>query len=357
MNVQRNPVPAAWLRLACITTAVLALGLPAMADAALSARDLDTQSLENKVTDDPHAASRESEAMLADAVKRSDKALQLRALRLMVMATNQLEETFKLGKLATDGLALARELRDAQAECEFLSAKASTLASEGKYLDAQPVFDEAILVAEKAGLVRAATTVMVAKAFVYGLLGRDTDSLDMLFKAHQRYVELGDTQSARSTMSAIGNAYTHDRASREDLLKALSYHQQSIPPDAEKSNRHELATVYFNMAVVYQRLKDLPKARLYVQKSIALYRSLNDPIGEAFGNYRLGVLAGDSGKWAEALDYQDKAMPVLTRAGDATMIFNVQSARAKAFANLDRRRDSLDALAKADAIRSRIDST
>ncbi|MCY7387464.1 MAG: diguanylate cyclase, partial [Burkholderiales bacterium] len=278
-------------------------------------------------------------------------------LRLMVMATAQMEESIPLAKFAAQGLTLARELRDPQAETEFLSAKALSLSAAGKYLDALVEFDEAISTADKAGLMRAATSVMVSKAFVYGLLGRDTDSLDLLFKAHQRYVEMGDDEGARTTMSAIGNAYTHDRASREDLLKALSYHQQSITPEAEKIRRHDLGTIYFNMGVVYQRLNDLPKAKLYVQKSITLFRALNDPIGTAFGNYRLGVLAGESGKWDEALTYLDSAMPELTKAGDATMVFNVHRARAKAFAHLDRRRDSLDALAKADTIRKGIEST
>ena len=351
------PGAAAWHRFGLTITCMVALHVPATGNAALSARDLDTQSLEQKVADDPRAAYRESETWQRQAMKGGDQALQLRALRLMVMATAQLEETTKLEKLAAQGLVLARELRDAESESEFLAAKAVALASAGKYLDAQPVFDEAILVAEKAGLTRVATGVMVSKAFVYGLLGRDTDSLDLLFKVHQRYIELGDEQSARTTMSAIGNAYTTDRASREDLLKALSYHQQSIKPDAEKHSRHELATIYFNMGVVYQRLKDLPKAKLYVQKSITLFRALGDPIGVAFGNYRLGVLAGESGYWAEALGHLDNALPELTKAGDATMIFNTHRARAKALAHLDRRRESLDALAKADAIRSRIESS
>ena len=344
-------------RIAALLASLAMLCATQPAHAALSARDLDTELLENKVADDPRTASRESETMAAEAKARGDKNLQLRAMRLAVMATTQLEEPLKLGKLTTEGLVLAREAQDAQAETEFLCAKASALASEGKYLDAQPVFDEAIQVAEKAGLTRAATSVMVAKAFVYGLLGRDSDALDILFKAHQRFVEIGDTRSARGAMSAIGNAYTYDRASREDLLKALSYHQQSIAPDAETNSRHELATIYFNMGVVYQRLKDLPKAKLHIQKSMTLFRALNDPVSEAYGSYRLGVLAGDTGKWAEALENLDKAMPVLIKAGDATMIFNVYRARATAFANLERRRESLDALSRADVIRSRIDSS
>lgn len=298
-----------WDRVGLFIFFIYAILVSTTVDAALSARDLVTQSLERKVGDDPRAAIREGEIWLQQGLKSTDKAQQLRALRLMVMANAQLEDNVALAKLADQGLVLARELREPEAESEFLSGKAVVLSSAGKYIDAQPAFDEAISIAEKAGLIRAATGVMVSKAFVYGLLGRNTDSLDLLFKAHQRYVELGDQQSAGRTMSSIGAAYARDNASREDLLKAISYHQQSITPGAEKHSRHELADVYFNIGVVYQRLKDIPNAKLHIQKSIALFRALNDPVGLAFGNYRLGMLAGESGKWDEALAHLDSALP------------------------------------------------
>lgn len=122
------------------------------------------------------------------------------------MAAAQLEESISLAKLTTEGLLLARELRDAQAETEFLAAKAIALSSTGNLLDAQLEFDEAINVAVKAGPKRTATGVMVSKAFVNGLLGRDTYSLDPLFEAHRQRVEMGDDKNARRTLSAIGNA-------------------------------------------------------------------------------------------------------------------------------------------------------
>ena len=328
----------------------------ATANAALTARDQFTQALERRVADDPRSAIRESELWLQQGAAGADKSLTLRALRLMAMAQAQLEDSVTLAKVAARGLEVARQLGDAEAECEFLSAKAVALSEEGKYLEAQPVFDAAIGIAERAGLKRAATGAMVSKAFVYGLRGRNADGLELLLRAHQRYVELGDARIARTTLSAIGTAYAHDHASREELLKALDYHQQSLAPDAEQNSRHELATVNFNLAIVHERLKDLPMAESYARKSISLYAALDDPIGVAFGSYRLGRIAVDSAKWDEAVRYLDSALPELTKSGDATMIFNIQRARAKAFAHLDRRRESLDALERADAIRRNINS-
>ena len=350
-------VASVWKRICWSLACVITILFPNAASAALSARDLDTQALERKVGDDPRAAIREGEIAQQQGSKSGNKAQLLGALRLMVMANAQLEDNVALEKSANEGLALARELREPQAESEFLAGKAVVLSSAGKHIEAQRLFDEAISVAEKSGLTRAATSAMISKAFVFGLLGRDTDSLDLLFKAHQRYVDLGDAQSAGRAMSHIGTAYARESASRDDLTKALTYHLQSITPGAEKHSRHELADVYFNIGVVYQRLKDLANATIYIQKSIALFRALNDPVGLAFGNYRLGVLAGESGKWGQALTYLDNALPELAKSGDATMVFNAQRARAKALAHLDRRRESLDALAGADAERKRIESS
>lgn len=335
--------------IACIA----ALFSPLMSEAALTTRDQATESLERRVTDDPRAAIADSEKWQAQAAN-GDKALQLRALRLMAMALAQMEDSARLAKIAEQGLTLARELRDAEAECEFLTAKGVGLSEAGKYLDAMPVFDTAIGVAERAELPRAATGAMVSKAFVFGLLGRNADALDLLFKAHQRYLELADLRSARITLSAIGNAHAHDHASRDDLLKALDYHQRSIAPDAEKNSRHELATVYYNMSLAHGRLKNLPMADSYVRKSIDQYRALNDSIGVAFGAYRQGIIAIEAGNWDEALRHLDGSLPELTKSGDATMIFNIHRARAKALMQLNRRRESLDALALADAIRRRI---
>lgn len=338
--------------------AVLALAafMSAGAHAALSKQDLDTQSLERMVADDPRAALRESATWQQQAMKSGDRKLELRALRMAAMAHAGMEESSLLAKVSEQGLPLARALHDKQAECEFMAGNAVARSEAGEYVASLAEFDAAIAVAEKAGLARAATNVMISKAFVYGLLGRHTEALDLTLMAHQRFVDAGDEIGARTSFGAIGNAYTHEHASNEDLLKALHYHQQAIPPEAERHSRHELAAQYFNIGHAYQRLKDWANAALYMQKSIALHRMLKDDVGVAYCDYRLGVIAGEAGQWRDALSRLDQALPPVTGVGDVTMIFHIQSSRALALANLDRRRESLEALAEAEALRGRIQS-
>lgn len=319
--------------------------------AALTAADIETQSLERAAADDPRSALVQSKKWLQEAAKQGDTALQLRGQRQLVLAISALEESTQLAQSAEEGLALARALNDPQAICEFLSAKATALASAGKHAEALPVLDEAANVALKANLIRAQIGVTITRAYALSLIGKDTDALEVLTNAHQRYVELGDAESARSTLSTIGNSYRREGANRADLLRALGYLQQSIFPDAEKSRRHDLSTSYYNMALVYEELKDLPNAKLFLEKSIGLSNALNDPIGIAFSNARLGNVAAESGEWESALNYTNSALPELKRAGDSTMVFNVHRQRARALANLSRRKESLDALQEAKKLR------
>jgi diguanylate cyclase (GGDEF)-like protein len=355
----RNPGASASIAgnlLQCVAVCI-ALVLMTPAQAALSVVERETQSLERAVADSPRAALRDAEAQLELAGKSGDKKLELGALRLIVMACLQTEDLTRLASVIGAAEPLATAAGDLQAMVEFKAARGTLLAGEVKYLEAQKVFDEAIAMAEKAGLKRAAATVLLSKAYVAGLLGRDTESLEMYFKAHQRFEEIGDAMAARATLGSIGAAYAHDGASNASLQKALTFHERSIAPDSEKTARHELATTYFNIAVVYQRLKDWPKAKEFVTRSKNLFHVLDDTIGEAFCSYRLGVLAGETGEWGQALAHQNAALPVLTGSGDTTMIFNVQRNRARALARLGKRREAQDALAAANKIRGSIDSS
>ncbi len=334
----------------------LALCVPLAAVAQISPAERETQALEAKVADNPREALKEAAELQDKAMRAGDRPGQLKAMRLKVMAQAQLEDSYAMLATADAGLPLARELKDVQAECEFLTAKGYKLSSEGKFADSQRLYDQARQLAESAGLKRTANGLLIAKAYDLSLMGRDADALDLLSKAHQAFTELGDATNARLALSAIGNAYIHERSTTEDLRKAVSFYERSIPPGAEHTRRHELATGLANLGAVYQRLKEFAKAREYLGKSEGLYSALGDPIGQAFTHYRLGLVANEEKKWREALVELDKSLPAFMESGDTTMQFNIQRARAASLAELDRKRESLDALHAVEAIAGKSDS-
>jgi diguanylate cyclase (GGDEF)-like protein len=335
------------LRAICLYWALCCTPLAFANPITLSDQDRATMLLENRVADDPRAALKEADAELAKAADKRDK---LKALRLKVLAHYQMEDTRRMVEAADAGLPLARDLSDHHAECEFLVVKGSKLATEGKYREARQLYEQASELAKQHGLKRTATAIDVAKAFDLSILGRDADAIKMLSEAHQNFVDMGDAPSARGTLAAMGNAYVHENASVADLRKAVDFFERSVPPDAERNRRHELATTFANLGSVYHRLKDWSKSRAYLERSSALYAVLGDANGEAFAAYRIGLVLADSGKFREALERQDKALVEFETNDDATMRFNVHRARARVLAELDRKRESLDALATAEKL-------
>ncbi|MBL8514914.1 MAG: GGDEF domain-containing protein [Betaproteobacteria bacterium] len=339
----------------CLVCALL-LAVPLLAWAQMGAADRETQALEAKVADNPRAALKEAAEWHEKATRTADRAGQLKAMRLKVMALAQLEDSHAMAAAAEGALPLARELKDAQAETEFLTVRGYKLSSEGKFAESQRSYDHAIQVAEAAGLKRAATGVLVAKGYDLSILGRDADALDILSRAHQAFTDQGDALNARLTYAAIGNAHIHERSTPEDLRKAVSFLERSISPEAERTRRHELATAQANLGAVYQRLREFAKSRDYLGKAEALYRALEDPNGQAFTHYRLGLIANEEKKWREALVELDKSLSPFVETGDTTMQFNVQRARAQALAELDRKRESLDALHAVETLATKTES-
>ena len=78
-------VASLWKHVGWSVVCLIAMLIPSTVSAGLGARDLDTQTLERKVGDDPRAAIREGEIAQQQGLKSGNKAQRLRALRLIVM--------------------------------------------------------------------------------------------------------------------------------------------------------------------------------------------------------------------------------------------------------------------------------
>jgi diguanylate cyclase (GGDEF)-like protein len=316
----------------------------------------ETRALERAVSDDPRQAISVAERWLREAQAKGDKPGQLKALRLLAMAHDQTEEGPMLHDNAERGAALARELGDWEALCEFIAARATAASNEGNYAAATKLYDQAIELAEQYRLQDNLAKVYVSKANMYQARGRVSDALELLFKAYAIFETQGNKLWMSSTLSALANVYSRDTASVEDLKKAIDYHQRSLGLMDPKTSRFDVGTDYHNLGVTYHRLKDYKQARPYFEKSLVLARELKDPVSEAFLHYRLGLLAKEERKFGEALAYFDQALPVFVGAGNASLQFLIHLARAQTLSRLERKKESFDALAAAQTIVVRLGS-
>ncbi len=305
--------------------------------------------LELLVSDDPRKAVAQAERWIQEARRTGERALELKALRLQALAHDQVEDDKLLLDVAARGLALAGELGQPEAQVEFVTARGAARVLAGKYGEAMLDYDEALRLATAAAMEDSVARVNVGRGHLLLAVGRIADAFGAYTRAHARFEMLGDRFGMSNTLSALAGVYGREVSPTADLEKAIDYHLRAIEYSQPGGGRFDRGTDYHNLGAIYLRLKRYELARANLEKSRAISQELRDPVGVAYAHHRLGMLALEQGRSAEALELQDKAFSVFAGTGDRTLQFRTQLVRAEALAALERKRESLDALARATA--------
>ena len=347
--MRRLPLLGSWLRPPLV--ALLCIATP---DAL--AADSSLRELELLISDNPRKAVADADGWLADAKAKQDKALELKALRLQALALDQMEDDSHLLEVATRGLALARESHAPAAEVEFIAARAAARMLAGKYAESAKDYDEAMKLATQHLMEDHQARFHIARGHLFLAMGRIPEALDALTTAYNRFEKRGDRFGMSNALSALATLYGRETAGTADLEKAVDYHQRAIELAQPYAGRYDRSTDFFNLGTAYLRLKKFDRARQFLEKSLAISQDLQDTVGTAYGHQRLGVLEMEQGHPREALALEDKALEVFSRTGDRAAEFRTLLARAEALAQLERKRESLEALAQAAAVSERLNS-
>jgi diguanylate cyclase (GGDEF)-like protein/PAS domain S-box-containing protein len=334
--------------------ACLCLCLVACLPDARAASESESRPLDELISDHPRAALKQSARWLAEAQSRGDKALRLRALRLSAMAHDQVEEVAELKDDAQQGLALAQEMGDLAAECEFRGALGVVAVSENRYADAMAIYNDAIALAEANNLPDNRARLIYGKGSAYLALGQTPDALKLLQEAHAYFEQTHNTVWLVGTLSAMATAHKGDPKDPATQRKAIAEYERALALIQDGRHRYDTSTLYHNLGVSYAALKENDQARAVLEKAVAIVRELDDPVSEAYLRYRLGQLARDQRRYPEALADFDRALPVFEQIRNANMQLWVQLARARALAAMERRRDANDALTRAQALKDQI---
>ena len=288
-----------------------------------------------------------AEAQMRTAHASGDKAIQLQAWRLLAMAHDEIEDNANLRKDAAEGLALARELNNVEAVCQFLGFGAFLATNDGNYGGAATLYVEAIDYAEKNQLPICQAKLSLGKAEMLLRLGYVSEALPLAQQSYTYFEARNDKLSMVSALTTMAGADIGDPSDPKSRNNAVSYYERVLALLDPQTNRFELGTTYHNLAVAHARMKNYTKARIYLEKGMVIARQLEDPVSEAFLYYRLGLLARDEDHHAAAVADFDRALPMLEQTENVEMQLLVHVARARALAQLDRKTDSLDALEKA----------
>jgi diguanylate cyclase (GGDEF)-like protein len=329
-----------------------ALLAAAPASAASEAREL-----ELRISDNPRQALADAQQWLAEAARTNNTTLELKALRLKVLAHDQVEDDRGLTDAAARGLALAKELHHPRPRPSSSPPARARMSIGGRYPEALADYDEAMRLAISHRLEDRVARINLGRGQLFLAMGRVPDALDALTLAHARYEKLGDRFGMSTTLSALASVYGRETATTADIEKAIAYHQRAIELAQSYGGRYDRGTDLFNLGTLYLRLKQYDRARANIQASLAISQELKDPTGMAYAHYRLGDLELKQGRPRDALALHDKAIAEFGGGGDRALQFRTHLARAEALAALDRKREALEALETAANLAQQVAST
>jgi diguanylate cyclase (GGDEF)-like protein len=316
----------------------------------------ETRLLEHKVAADPRKAIAEAREDLAKAEAAGHERARLLALRLLAMAYDALDENPGLREATRKGLPLALELGDKPVEVELITAEAMSLFNEGRHAEAIRRHDRAIAIAQAQGLERELAKALIAKAHVLSGQERSSEAMALLLKSHALLEKRGEKLLMSGALSAMGNILTVEGAAPEQLLRAVEYHKRALDLIDPKVSRYEASTIYYNLGVVFAALKDYPESFKWLEKCLAIAREIDDPHSLAFVSYRLGSIELGRNREDLAVPRFEAALPGFRAAENVALEFLTHLGLARAYAAQKKRRESLAALASAQALAKKLDS-
>jgi diguanylate cyclase (GGDEF)-like protein len=301
--------------------------------------------IHRQVSHHPKKAAANAAQALAQAQAAGDKAAQIHALRLLTMARQKLEEYEGLDSLIDAGLALARERRDAEAECAFLVVRIGVERNAGRLEQALATADRVMALARQHELDDRVVDAMLEKALIYHFQNRRSDAL-ALANDTQKIAEATDNRFAMTHVLAIVAAsYSFDRnAGQSAPAKLLELHQRALSYIDPQVYRTEAAQIYHNIGKALQMQQRNAEARRAYADGMALTQELGYAVGNAIFAFRLAELARNEQSFPEALGYYDEALPVFRQSNNARFLFEASIGKADALAGLGRQKEALTQL-------------
>jgi len=313
--------------------------------------------LEEEVAANPRAAARQAREQLEQARAKADKAMELRALHMLVLAANGGGDAVgEEGNLAS-GVSVARELKDHRLLSELLTETASRLIGRNQIADATRHLDEASAIATEHKLPDSLAHAHAVRATISIVQGKGADALGWLLRALDLY-ETGDRRlEMSSTLLLIAAVYRlPDTASSQDLQKAADSLKRALDVLELPRLRLPASLVHEQLGQTQYRLQNYKLAREHWESALAVAREFDARHIEAMLTLRLGVLAKVEGRYDEALPMLDRAAVTLATSSNPTLVFSLTLQRAEVLSLQKQQQRSLAELARAKAILDKLDS-
>ncbi|HEX5683978.1 MAG TPA: GGDEF domain-containing protein [Ideonella sp.] len=314
----------------------------------LSSRADVTEDIERQVQSDPHRVLSEAKSRPSASPAAQDLPVQLRLLRMQVMAQVILSETD--GELIETGLTLARRLRDTEAECELQIAKGEHLFDANRAPEAEAAVKQAEELAAQAGLQRQVVRARYYLGMQYFGSGRTSEALALFVKALPLAEEIGDQFGAAAALNGMAAASFSPRSAAEDYKRSIELYRRALHTIEQDTYASFAVMVKHNLAMALKNSGDVPGARVEYASALELAQKMRHRLAEAMLSWRLAGLDLHDDRPQRALARLDVAEPFFDESNNLGMQFNVRLDRADALARLGNQQASLKMLASAEKL-------
>lgn len=97
--------------------------------------------------------------------------------------------------------------------------------------------------------------------------------------------------------------------------KAIDYYKQAIEVAGDLKDLSRLGKMYNDLSIAYERLGDLPRARLHSQKAISIHELLQDQLSVARAENNLGMVLIRQGELEQAREHLNRSLRICEEAG------------------------------------------
>jgi tetratricopeptide (TPR) repeat protein len=209
-------------------------------------------------------------------------------------------------------LAIARQLKDAEAEGVVLYNMGDVYWAQGQYAPALDYYTQALTVARKIDDQAGASRSLNRIGDVYWIWGQYDKALDYLNQALTIRRETGDREGEGVTLNDIGVIYQ----SQGEYDKALDYLNQALTVRREIGDRAGEGTTLHNIGGVYQAKGQYDRALDFYNRALVIRREVGDREGEGATLNDIGAIRKEQGQYTKALDLYTQALSIAREVGD-----------------------------------------
>ncbi|MEE9464154.1 MAG: tetratricopeptide repeat protein [Candidatus Neomarinimicrobiota bacterium] len=216
-----------------------------------------------------------------------------------------------------EDVAVARGLlkRAIELDDEFVAPRlylAYSYSDQGDYAQALEIYQEAITVTEKKGIINEKATAMRGIGAIHFYRGEYDEALNLWTHSLDIHKEAGDQAGEATILKNVGAIYY--MLGKYD--QALEFFSRSLELAEKLGDRDEAGSSLHNIGALNFRIGRYSQALAYWKRSYAIFQELGDHALESMSLNNIGLIHSLNGEYDDALECYISALTLSQQLGD-----------------------------------------